>query len=301
MGHEWVQSFGNEFDAFDKWLEINPDRPVLLVDTIDTLKSGLQNAIKAFKIHEERIKAAKGVMGIRNDSGDLAYITIEERVALDAHGLYDVQIFETNDLDEYSIEAIKEQIFTHAPRAGLDAKDTLRRIVWACGTQPGTCADQPSIGGVAKLSSIEAYGEERAVIKIAKDNPIKTSIPGSNRSAWIRRKENNELVCCLIHGKHENCSTIRNACPPDDELKHFSLAEADEFEAIPRQQLVYQNATILGNPTTHDVRDLVKKELELLHWTHRRLENPHTIKVSLSPDVFALRKRLIFKNQLMDR
>jgi nicotinate phosphoribosyltransferase len=301
MGHEWVQSFGSEIDAFDKWLEINPDRPVLLVDTIDTLKSGLPNAIKALKIHWDRIKEAKGVPGIRNDSGDLAYITIEERLALDAAGLFDVLIFETNDLDEYSIEAIKEQIFTHAPRAGLDSKDTLRRTVWACGTQPGTCADQPSIGGVAKLSSIEWCGEERAVIKIAKDNPIKTSIPGSNRSAWVRHIETNELVCCLIYGKQEDYRAIRSACHPEDESKRFSFLEAEDFEIIQRQRLVYQNATILENPTTIDVRSLVNKELESLHWTHRRFESPHTIKVSLSPDVFALRKKLIFKNQLMDK
>jgi len=134
MGHEWIQSFGDEFKAFDKWLECNPDKPVLLVDTIDTLKSGVPNAIKAFKKHRDKIKEADGIPGVRNDSGDLAFITIEERCALDNEGLQEVLIFQTNDLDEYSIQTIREQIFTHATRAGLNPENVLQRIVWACGT-----------------------------------------------------------------------------------------------------------------------------------------------------------------------
>lgn len=301
-GHEWVQSFGDEFEAFDKWLEINPDRPVLLVDTIDTLKSGLPNAIKAFKKHWDSIKNAGGIPGIRNDSGDLAYITLEERIALDKEDLKDVIIYETNDLDEHSIESIKQQIFTHAPRAGLDPYNVIQRIIWACGTQPGTCSDQPSLGGVAKLSTVEYWKQERPVIKLAKDNPIKTSIPGSNRSTWIRDNDNNgELLCCVIHDKLENASTFTCVQHPDDESKRIILQHMKHLTFHPRQKLVFVNGEILHKPTLEDVRSTVKKELLELHWTYKRLLNPHAIKVSLSENLFELRKRMISNSTLMDK
>jgi len=301
MGHEWVQSFGDEFEAFDKWLEINPDKPVLLIDTIDTLQSGLPNAIKAFKKHLTKIKAVGANMGIRNDSGDLAYLTIEERRILDAVGLQDVWIFETNDLDEYSIQAIKEQIFTHAARAGLDAAIILSRVVWACGTNPGTCSDQPSIGGVAKLTSIENdRGEEKAVIKIAHDNPVKTSIPGNNRSVFVWDGE--EFLCCLVYHKDEIANTCAIAYHPDDESKSIILQHHDNLGFSFRQRLVYQwNKPFESDVTLQDVRKLVTEETELLHWTCKRLENPHLMKVSLSERVFQLRQHLISERKLIEQ
>jgi nicotinate phosphoribosyltransferase len=299
MGHEWIQSFGDEFEAFDKWLEFNPDRPVLLVDTIDTLKSGIPNAIKAFKKHWDRIKKAGAVPGVRNDSGDLAYITIEERKMFDQAGLNEVCIFETNDLDEYSIETIRQQIFTFAPRAGLDPEEALKKIVWACGTQPGTCSDQPSLGGVAKLSSIERDGAERPVIKLAKDNPIKTSIPGSNRSAFVLGKNSNELLCCLIHGKNEKLEDTVKAVHPDDEAK-FILYYDKEVKYLPRQKIVFDKYKIKVNPEIQDVQNLIAKEVAMLHWTNKRFQSPHLVKVSLTEDLFDLRQRLIENNDLID-
>jgi len=303
MGHEFPQSFGDEYEAFDKWLEINPKRPVLLVDTIDTLKSGLPNAIRAFKKHWDSIKTAGGTPGIRNDSGDLAYITIEERIALDAAGLNDVLIYQTNDLDEYLIEDIRGQIFTNAAKAGLDPNETIKKIVWTCGTQPGTCADQPSIGGVAKLSTVESWGKERAVIKIAHDNPIKTSIPGSNRSTWLRHKDTGEIFCCLIHGRNENVRQCTTAHHPDDESSRIILQHMTDLEYIPRHRVAYKEGAIQEGfkPSINEVRALVRQEEDMLHWTLKRLKSPHMMKVSLSGDVFELRKRLIFNNQLMDK
>jgi len=303
MGHEGPQSEGDEFEYFDKWLEINPKRPVLLVDTIDTLKSGLPNAIKAFKKHWDHIKTAGGIPGIRNDSGDLAYITIEERIALDAAGLNDVIIYQTNDLDEYLIEDIRGQIFTNAAKAGLDPNETIRKIVWACGTQPGTCADQPSIGGVAKLSTIEYWNKECAVIKIAHDNPIKTSIPGSNRSTWLRHKDTGEVFCCLVHGRDEDVTKCTVAHHPDDETSRIILQHMTDVEFIPRQKVAFKNRQIQDgfNPDIKEVIDRVRQEESMLHWTLKRLKNPHGMKVSLSKNVFELRQKLIMNNQLMDK
>lgn len=245
MGHEWIQSFGDEYEAFDRWLEINPDRPILLVDTISTLKSGVPNAIKAFKKHWNRIKEIGGIPGIRNDSGDLAYLTIEESRMLDEAGLFEVMIFETNDLDEYSIQSIKEQILRESYSSNaviptnMSSNRILRKLVWACGTNPGTCSDQPSIGGVVKLTSIENdLGEEKAVIKIAHDNPIKTSIPGSNRSAHVYT-EDGELLCCLIYHKDEKVEKTEIAYHPDDKSKKIILTDYENLVFRKRQVSVY--------------------------------------------------------------
>lgn len=302
MGHEWIQSFGDEAEAFDKWLEHNPDRPTLLVDTIDTLGSGLPHAIAAFKKHEARIRAAGGRMGIRNDSGDLAYITIEERAALDKAGLADVFIYETNDLDEHLIQDIKEQIFTVTQRTGMNAQGILEKIIWAAGTMPGTCYDQPSLGGVAKLTSIEnGHGDMRAVIKLAKDNPVKCSIPGSNRSfhAW----SGGELIGCIIHDAAEDLGDLRIARHPDDYSQTIALdAKTMEFEK--RQVRVFDATsgedTVGGKgPTLDEVRDRVRRETGRLHWTVKRFANPHQVKVSLSPRVFGLRSIMTGKNLLI--
>jgi len=289
MGHEWIQSFGNEFDAFDKWLEINPDRPILLVDTISTLNSGVPNAIKAFNKHRLRIKEAGGIPGIRNDSGDLAYLTIEERLMLNKHGCTDVMIFETNDLDEYSIQSIKQQIFTQTPKF-MNPSDILEKIIWACGTNPGTCSDQPSIGGVVKLTSIE----DKAVIKIAHDNSIKTSIPGSNRSAHVYTEEG-ELLCCLIYHKSEKVENTEIAYHPDDKGKNIRLADYKNLVFEKRQIYINNSRETLDN-----VRERVKNETKNLHWSYKRLNNPHRVKVSLTEKVFNLRKKMIQNNQLME-
>jgi nicotinate phosphoribosyltransferase len=299
MGHEWIQSFGNEFEAFDKWLEFNPDRPVLLVDTINTLKSGLSNAIKAFKKHWIRIKNAGGIAGIRNDSGDLAFITIEERIELDRNGLNEALIFQTNDLDEYSIENIKSQIFTYSEKAGINPYQILQKIVWACGTNPGTCSDQPSLGGVAKLTSIEVNSEEKAVIKIAYDNPIKTSIPGNNRSCLI--SDENELLCCLIHNKFEQPIDCLSVFHPDDQTKFMALSQIRGLTIKVRQQLIYEwNKPWQCAETFSSVRERVEVETNSLHWTCKRLQSPHIIKVSLSEKVFNLRKQLISNSKLIE-
>jgi nicotinate phosphoribosyltransferase len=306
MGHEYIQSHGDEFEAFDTWLEYNPDRPVLLGDTRNTIKSGIPNAIKAFEKHKERILNAGGIPGFRLDSGDLAYLTIECRREFDKAGLNSVNIFETNDLDEYTIESIREQIFSHAPKAGLDPVDVLKKCIWACGTQPGNCSDQPSLGGVAKLTSIENNDHLCEVIKLATDNPIKTSIPGNNRSSWVWNRDTNQIVTCLIHPKDENPEDCRVAIHPDDELKSVYIGK--QHLIIPRQQLVYSCAE--GNLTrylkmTHDtdtgyIRGFHKTELGMLHWTEKRFVNPHMIKVSLSVKLFNLRRRMIKEGLLIN-
>ena len=308
MGHEYIQSFGDEFEAFDTWLEYNPDRPVLLGDTRNTLTSGIPNAIKAFNKHFEKIINAKGEMGFRLDSGDLSYLTIECRRKFNVERLLNkVSIFETNELDEYSIENIREQIFTHAPKSGLDPTATLEKCVWACGTLPGTCEDQPSLGGVSKLTSIEFNDKLCEVIKLAMDNPIKTSIPGNNRSAWVWDSDTNQIVTCLIYDHLDIPEGCRTAIHPDDELKTISIEM--KHKIIPRQELVYsalESNLNRYNRITHDtdteyIKEYHQIELGKLHWTQKRLKNSHMVKVSLSENLFKIRKKMLKESLLINQ
>jgi nicotinate phosphoribosyltransferase len=299
MGHEWIQSYGDELEAFMKWVEHNPERPTLLVDTIDTLKSGIPNAIKTFTLFGDAIRAAGGTPGVRFDSGDLAYLAIETVQMFTNAGIEEYKLFMTNDLDEYAIEEIKGQIFTYAPKAGLSPEEILKRMVWAAGTKPGTCYDQPSFGGVAKLGSVEKRGVMKSVIKIAKDNPIKTSIPGNNRSAYVWN--GNELVCCLTYGKDEDLHSLRYACHPDDRSKRIDLGQYKGLTFDLRQTCVYDSSSyVVYDPTTDEVRKRVADETGALHWTLKRLSNPHKIKVSLSEKVFDLRQKMINNFELIE-
>lgn len=298
MGHEWVQSFGDEYAAFDNWLLCNPSRPVLLVDTIDTLASGIPNAIRAFCAHDVRIRHAKGTMGVRLDSGDLAYLAMEAHKRLQEAGL-NVMIFMTNDLDEYSIQDIREQIVKNAKQFGINPDELLSKIVWACGTRPGTCWDQPSIGGVAKLTTIQTGDLDQDVIKLARDNPIKTSIPGSNRSAALIDNDG-FLQGILIYGKNEDLKKIDRFIHPDDASK--STIVEDHWDVRPRQLLMSapnSQTYFIHKYTLDDVRATVNNQMKELHWTQKRITKPHVVKVGLSPKLFEHRQNMINNRTLI--
>lgn len=300
-GHEAIQSVGDELAAFDQWLTYNPDRPTLLVDTINTLGSGVPNAIAAFAKHRDAIRAAGGKPTIRIDSGDLAYLTLAALRQLDDAGLVDVVIMLTNDLDEHLVVAIKGQILQHAPEFGLEPAAALARVVaFPAGTRPATCFDQPALGGVAKLVQVG----DSPRIKIS-DNRSKTSLPGFNRSAFIWKDR--ELIATLVfpdsrdpfRGRHRPEPLL--LCHPDDPAKRMAV---EGYRAEERQTAVYDSFTGDGftaaweNPRLDDVRARVRREVGRLHWTYRRLENAHQIKLSVTPELFDLRRQMIERQEL---
>jgi nicotinate phosphoribosyltransferase len=288
MGHEWVQSHGVEFRAFDAWLECNPDRPVLLVDTVDTLSSGVPNAILAFSKHREKIKKAGGIPGIRLDSGDLAFLAMESFKMLQNASIEGARIFMTNDLDEYSIQAIKTQIQENCSHLGLDPQDILRSLVWACGTKPGTCWDQPSIGGVAKLTSIKGPDEPVCnVIKLALDNPVKTSIPGRNCSATLIGQDELLSGILIFNKDKDTLESIEEFVHPDDGSKRTDILSSWE---VTERQVTYTQPPV---ETLEQIRIRVQQNLSLLHWTQRRIDKPHTVRVGLSPYLFEIRQHMI--------
>lgn len=298
MGHEFIQSIGDEFMAFDKYLEFNPDKPVLLIDTVDVLKSGVPNAIKAFKKHEDSIKAAGAweKCGIRNDSGDLVYLTIKEIEMLDAAGLDNVKVTQTNDLDEYIINSMKAQI---VESCGMElAQKILERVSWACGTKPGNAYDCPAFGGVAKLSVVD----EKPSMKLTLKNPEKSSIPGDVRSQLVTRKDNGEIVNCLIHIKDEDEDINNNlnvGYHKDDKSMYIMLStEKHNFQR--RQVLTYnwvQN--FVKEETLDSIRERVEKSMTVLSWYHKRQMNADEIKVSLSSSLFNLRFQMKDRKALL--
>ena len=168
--HSWVMTFPTELEAFEKYAEIYPDVCLLLVDTYDTLKSGVPNAIKVF----DKLKAAgHKPIGIRLDSGDLAYLSREARKMLDAAGHSDCLIFASNDIDENVLLALNSQ----------DAKID----VYGIGTKLITSFSNASLGGVYKLCAIEENGALTAKIKVS-DSPEKTTNPGVKKIVRIYRK-----------------------------------------------------------------------------------------------------------------
>lgn len=194
--HAWVQSFENEQEAFQAFAEALPNQVTLLVDTYDTLHSGIPNAIE---IGKELAKRGKKLQAIRLDSGDLAYLSIEARRMLDEAGLNEVQIVASNDLDEYTISDLKLQ------GARID--------MWGVGTQLITAADQPSLGGVYKLVSREVDGVMQPTIKISA-NPEKVTTPGKKDVYRIihKKKKKRSLITSALRKRMISSAAPKLSC-----------------------------------------------------------------------------------------
>lgn len=327
MGHEWVQRFGDVKLAFKTWLDYQPYKPVGLVDTKQCMEHDFPIWLEEVEARKDAIKAANPAFwGWRNDSGDLADLTIEQYVRFFRYPLAKDEWFRdrmrivlTNELDEYSAENIISQIRTQAGAAGLDAEDIIRRIIWAAGTKPSTCDDQPSLGGVAKLMEVENF----ACIKLAFDPEgrpgPKTSIPGFNLSALVR-DGNGEIKCCLIFpqrryalqangrfydkNKKAELDTLV-ACHPDNPAVSILLKD---YVALPQQRLVWDSFSPTGdgftadwdNPTIDIVPKRIQENVDRLHWSMGRLEKPSLMKVYLTKDLFELRQSMILNGVLRE-
>lgn len=156
--HSWIMSFDRELDAFRAYAQVYPDSCTLLVDTYDTLTSGVPNAVI---VGRELAESGHRLSGIRLDSGDLAELSKKSRALLDQGGLEDAKIVASNDLDEHEIKRLK------AAGARID--------IWGVGTNLATCKDEPALGGVYKLAAVGEPYEPKLKVSA---NPIKTTIPG---------------------------------------------------------------------------------------------------------------------------
>lgn len=273
--HSWVMSFPTELDAFRKYAELFPTSCLLLVDTYDTLRSGVPNAIKVFGELRQKGFEPKG---IRLDSGDLAYLSREARKMLDAAGFPNAIICASGDLDENLIRDLKLQ------GACIDT--------WGVGTKLITSEDCPSLGGVYKLSAERVNGQTVPKIKIS-ENPVKITNPGVKKLYRIYDKANGMAVADLIALDHETYDESQplTIYDPVNTWKSMTLTNYTMKELhVP---LFKDGKRVYQSPSLMDIQKHCREDLATFWDQYKRLLNPHRYKVDLSDSLWMLKNSMI--------
>jgi len=277
--HAWVQMHDSELESFEKFTEALPEQSTLLVDTYDTLRSGVPNAIKAAKRMAERGKRLKA---IRLDSGDLAYLSKKARAMLDEAGLHDVKISASSDLDEFTIMHLKTQ------GARIDQ--------WGVGTKLITCEGQPSLGGVYKLAARTlADGTLVPTIKISA-NPAKITTPGVKDVYRIMSNETGKAIADYVCLSEE--TDVREGKP----LKLFNPEHPymstiiEHYTAVPLLQLVLEAGRLTGPlPALDEARRYHLHQKQLFWPEYLRTLNPELHHVHISERLWTLKRDMIEK------
>ena len=273
--HSWVMDFPSEYEAFRAYSETYPDATLLLVDTYDTLKSGIPNAIKVF----DELKAkGKRPLGIRIDSGDLAYTTKRAREMLDEAGYPDAIICASGDLDERLVQSLKQQ------GAKINS--------WGIGTKLITSADMPALGGVYKLAGIEKDGKIIPKIKVS-DNSAKITNPGFKTIYRIYDKKTGKAEADLIALRDEKFDFTKpiTLTHPTERWKTITftdyIARELPIKAVANGKLAY------NTPSIKEIADYARKETETFWDEYKRLDQPHIFKVDLSDGLYALKTDML--------
>ena len=279
MAHSWVMAFDSELESFRMYANIYPDTCSLLIDTYDTLGSGIENAI----IVGKEMKAQGKTIGVRIDSGDLSYLSRKVRDRLDQAGLHDTKIIVSNDLNE---EIINLLVSEDAP---ID--------VWGIGTHLVTGGKQASMNGVYKLAAkMNNEGSFEPTMKVSNTSK-KTTDPGIKQVFRFYGSEGNALAD-LITLDREPIVTGKDYLflHPINETDVFMLHSDEYIEIKPLLKLKIKNGErIIPPPLLKDIQKNVQIELRTLHKSYKRLINPHIYKVSLSPDLKEIKNSLINK------
>lgn len=280
-----------ELGAFQAYADLYPDDCLLLVDTIDTLQSGVPNAIRVFE--QLRRKGHKPV-GIRLDSGDLAYLSIQAARMLDDAGFAETSIVLSSDLDELVIWQIITQISEEAPRYGVDADHLVKRLVYGVGTRLITSWGEPALGGVYKLVAVHHDGAWNSAIKIS-ETPSKISNPGSKRVWRIydrRKKATADLVALEDEQPEEHDRLMLRH--PGDHTKYRTLYRREISRIEPLHvEVLRQGKLVYPLPPLEEIRDWRRHDVDALDPGIRRLVNPHIYHVSLSQKLWDLKEELI--------
>ena len=277
--HSWIMSFPDELTAFRKYAELYPNNVTLLVDTYDTLHSGVPHAIQVFTELRDAGKMPKKY-GIRLDSGDLAYLSKKAKKQLDAAGFNDASICASSDLDEYLIESLKAQ------GAAIDS--------WGVGTNLITSKDWPAFGGVYKLAAIQKEDEFIPKIKLS-ENPVKITNPGNKTVFRIYDKNTNKIKADLIAFADEHIDETQplHLFDPTATWKQTTLA-AGTFTV--REMLVpifLHGECVYETPSVMDIRDYCQKELNTLWDETKRFVNPQNVYVDLSDRLYRTKHELL--------
>jgi nicotinate phosphoribosyltransferase len=292
--HSLVQAFmalgQGELGAFRAYAAAYPDTCLLLVDTIDTLGSGIPNAIRVF---EELRRGGHRPVGIRLDSGDLAYLAVQASLQLDQAGFDEVGIVLSSSLDEITIFQILAQIDTEARQYGVDPHRLVDRLSFGVGSKMSTSDGKSYLDGVYKLVAIHDQTRWVPAIKIS-DNPMKVQTPGDKdvyRLYDRRGLATADVVTIAGHPLPTDPLVLRH--PFDLEARRsLHPAELSAIEPLLRNVLV-DGKRQAPPATINELRARRVSDLARLDPGVRRLVNPHTYHVSLTEDLLALRQRLV--------
>ncbi|MCD1261502.1 nicotinate phosphoribosyltransferase [Paenibacillus athensensis] len=274
--HAWVQGHATELEAFRRYAAALPDHVTLLVDTYDTLRSGVPNAIA---VARELQRQGKQLNAIRLDSGDLAYLSKAARAMLDEAGFPNVRIVASNDLDENIIADLKAQ------DAAIDS--------WGVGTQLITAADQPALGGVYKLVAREQDGGYIPVIKIS-GNPEKVTTPGVKDAYRIVNRLTGKAEADYLAAPEEDDVREGRRIKLFDPLRPYLHKYIDDYDAQPLLQPIFLDGQrVYELPTLDDIRRHHAAQLELLWPEHRRKLHPAAYPVDLSERVWQMKMDLL--------
>ena len=278
--HSWIMSFPDEYSAFKAYADMYPNACILLVDTYETLKSGVPNAIKVFtEMREAGIPLT--FYGIRLDSGDLAYLSKKARKMLDDAGFPDAVISASNDLDEFLIDSLKEQ------GAAITS--------WGVGTNLITSKDCPSFGGVYKLAAIQApNGSFIPKIKLS-ENSEKITNPGNKKIYRIYERESGKIkadLICLEEEAYEENRDLMLFDPLEPWKKTLLKAGTYTLRELMVPVFVRGNC-VYTSPKTMEIRDYCLKEQDTLWEETRRLVNPHKVYVDLSDKLYQTKINLL--------
>lgn len=293
--HSMVQVFmalgEGELAAFRAYADVYPDNCLLLVDTIDTLQSGIPNAIKVF---EELRRKGHQPIGIRLDSGDLAYLAVQAAKMLDDAGFPETSIVLSNQLDELVILQVIAQIQEEAPRYGVDADDLIGRLVYGVGTRLITSEGDGALDGVYKLVAVQEGDEWTPAIKIS-ENPGKIPNPG-NKRVWRIYDQRGQATADLMTLQDEDPREMASIVlrHPNVREKQRILSREDVSEIEPLLEGILDGGEMAHEPPPiEEMRERRKADLSRLDPGVKRIMNPHIYHVSLSEKLWNLKKELV--------
>ena len=274
--HSWIMSYGDELTAFRKYAELYPNNTTLLVDTYDTLRSGVPNAIRVFEELSEQNRMPKKY-GIRLDSGDLAYLSKKARKMLDEAGFENAKICVSGDLDETLINSLKMQ------GACINT--------WGVGTKLITSNDKPALGGVYKMSAEIIDGVVYPKIKLS-ENAVKITNPGI-KTVYRLYDKDHMAIADLIALRDEKFDTTKplTIYHPEQTYKRMTLTNYTMRELL--VPIFIDGKQVYNCPTIQQIQAYAKQELDTLWEESKRLMNPQVYKVDYSDGLYDLRQKLI--------
>lgn len=277
MAHSWVQMFENEYEAFKKYCEIYPDSAILLVDTFNVIKSGIPNAIKAF---DEVLKPkGKRPVGIRLDSGDIAYLSKKTREMLDEGGYPDCKIIASNSLDEY---IIRDMLYQDAK---IDSFGVGERLI--------TSRSHPIFDGVYKLSAIENNkGQIIPKIKVS-ENLDKITTPHYKKVYRLYDQTNHKALADVLC-VHDEIINEKEPLEIFDPLATWKRKILTDFYAVELLIPIFKNGKLVYNlPSTNEIRSYCQKQIDTLWEEVKRFEYPHHYYVDLSQKLWDIKQDMI--------